>query len=471
MLFRRLYNDRLAQAAYLIACQRSGQAIVIDPLNDPELYLAAARQDGVRITMVAETHVHADFVSGAAALAKAVDAALLLSGAGSGAAGYDRSSFPQAHWLHDGDRIDLGQVLLEVLHVPGHTPEHVAFLVTDHAAAESPIGLVSGDFLFVSDVGRPDLLERAVGVTGSMSGAARELHASLRRLESLPDHLQVWPGHGAGSACGKALGAVPQSTLGYERITNWALQPQSETAFVSRVLEGQPDPPAYFARMKRINAVGASAAVKPRTFSEAELTAALEGKAVPVDIRPAATFAQGHLRGAVNVPLGKSFLSWAGSVIPPERDIVAIATPELRDAALAAGRELQLIGLGPMLGVLTADHLASLDADVVTLPSIPAASLAPATDGAPLVLDVRNRSEWDAGHMPGAVNIPLAELATRVEELRAHGDQPIAVHCQGGSRSAVAASVLQAAGFSDVSNVEGGFGAWARAGNRPATGT
>src|SRR6476620_1263350 len=268
MLFRRLYNDRLAQAAYLIACQRSGQAIVIDPLNDPEPYLAAARQEGVRITMVAETHLHADFVSGAVALAKEAGAELLLSGAGSGTAGYDRSAFPRARWLRDGDQIDLGDVRLRTLHVPGHTPEHIVFLVTDRAAADSPIGLVSGDFLCVGDVGRPDLLERAVGVSGSMTGAARDLHASLQRLASLPDHLQIWPGHGAGSACGKALGAVPQSTLGYERITNWALQPQSEMAFVSHVLEGQPDPPAYFARMKRINATGARAAATAQMSSD-----------------------------------------------------------------------------------------------------------------------------------------------------------------------------------------------------------
>ena len=470
MLFRRLYNDRLAQAAYLIACQRSGQAIVIDPLNDPEPYLAAARQDGVRITMVTETHLHADFVSGATALAKAAGAELLLSGAGSGTAGYDRSAFPQARWLRDGDQIDLGEVRLRTLHVPGHTPEHIVFLVTDRAAADSPIGLVSGDFLFVGDVGRPDLLERAVGVSGSMTGAARDLHASLQRLATLPDHLQIWPGHGAGSACGKALGAVPQSTLGYERITNWALQPQSEMAFVNHVLEGQPDPPAYFARMKRINATGAPAAATVQMSSDTDLRASLDRDAVAVDVRPAASFAHGHLKGALNVPLGKSFLGWAGSVIPPERDVVVIATPELRDAAVSAGRELQLIGLGPVLGVLTTDRLPSLDVGEVTVPAIAATSLGPVAGGGRLILDVRNRSEWDAGHVPGATNIPLTELSSRVEELRAHGDRPIAVHCQGGSRSAVAASVLQAAGFTDVSNVEGGFAAWARAGNRPATG-
>ena len=214
MLFRRIYNDRLAQAAYLVASQGTKQAIVIDPLRDPEPYLAAARQEGVRISHVAETHIHADFVSGAAALAASAGAELLLSGEGSGIADYDRSAFPDARWLQDGDRLELGDLRLDVLHTPGHTPEHVSFLVTDFATADSPVGLLSGDFLFVGDVGRPDLLERAAGVAGSMTDAARQLHASLRRLDALPDYVQLWPGHGAGSACGKALGALPQSTLG-----------------------------------------------------------------------------------------------------------------------------------------------------------------------------------------------------------------------------------------------------------------
>ncbi len=470
MLFRRLYHDRLAEAAYLVACQRTGEAIVVDPLNDPQAYLAVAQQEGVRIAMVTETHLHADFVSGAAALANAAGAELLLSGAGPGTAGYDHSAFPRARWLGDGDSIELGLLRLDVLHVPGHTPEHIAFLVTDRATTDVPVGLLSGDFLFVGDVGRPDLLERAVGMTGSMTQAAHQLYASLQRLAPFPDHLQIWPGHGAGSACGKALGAVPQSTLGYERIANWALQPQSEAEFVTRVLEGQPEPPAYFARMKRINAVGASAPTKRGDLADAELHAALEGGALAVDVRPAADFAQGHLVGAINVPLGKSFLTWAGSVIPPDRDLVLIATAGLRAAAASAARELPVIGLGPALGVLTADGVSSRHARKVTLPTVPATSLGQAAVGNTLVLDVRNRSEWSEGHVPGATNIPLAELVSRVHELRAYSDRPIVVHCQGGSRSAVAASVLQAAGFPDVSDVEGGFRAWVGAGNRPAIG-
>jgi len=469
MLFRRIHNDRLAQSAYLVACQRSKEAIVIDPLRDPEPYLAAARQEGVRITRVAETHIHADFVSGAAALAEAAGAELLLSGEGSGAADYVRAAFPRARWLRDGDRIELGEVRLDVLHVPGHTPEHIAFLVTDRATTESPLGLISGDFLFVGDVGRPDLLERAAGIAGTMKEAAHQLYSSLRRLDAFPDHLQVWPGHGAGSACGKSLGAVPQSTLGYERLTNWALRPQSESEFAARVLEGQPEPPAYFARMKRINASGAPVLPPRVRRDEQQLRTALQERVLAVDLRPATEFAAGHLAGAINVPLGKSFLTWAGSVIPTDWDVVLIAAPDARQAADAAARELELIGSDRVLGVLAPAKVSDLGR-VVTLGAVPVAALGSAGAGDRIVLDVRNRSEWNEGHIPGAVNIPLAELVARVHELRAHAGRPIAVHCQGGSRSAVAASVLQASGFEDVANVEGGYSAWARAGNRPATG-
>lgn len=468
MLLRRLYHDRLAQAGYLVACQATKEAIVVDPLRDPAPYLEAARQEGVTITAVTETHVHADFLSGAPALAAAAGATLMLSGEGEGPASYRRSSFPDARWLHDGDRLRLGKVALEVLHVPGHTPEHIAFLVTDTAADDAPMGMLSGDFLFVGDVGRPDLLERAAGMQGTMDASARQLFASLRRLAHLPDYLQIWPGHGAGSACGKALGAVPQTTLGYERRTNWALADMPEEEFVRRALEGQPEPPPYFARMKALNAIGAPAPTAARASSADALLGALRGGALAVDVRPAEAFAAGFLPGSLNVPLGNSFLGWAGSVIPADRDLVLIATPALRAPAEHAARELRLIGIDRVLGVLAPERLATPGAPLGTLPSMPAIAMEDQSRRGVTVLDVRTRSEWNEGHLPGARLIPLPELASRLDELRGLG--PIAVHCQGGSRSAVAASVLRAAGFDDVINVEGGYSAWLRAGNAPAFG-
>ena len=471
MLLRRLYHDRLAQAGYLIACQATREAIVIDPLRDPAPYLEAARQEGVTITAVTETHVHADFLSGAAELAIAANARLLLSGEGDGTAGYDPVAYSAAEWLRDGDSLTFGQVMLEVLHVPGHTPEHLAFLVTDTAADDAPLGLLSGDFLFVGDVGRPDLLERAAGMQGTMARSARRLHASLARLAPLPDYLQIWPGHGAGSACGKALGAMPQSTLGYERRTNWALGIDDLEDFVGRVLAGQPEPPAYFSRMKQMNAGGAPPFPAPRRqLSDDTLRRAIVDGALEVDLRPATDFAAGHRAGAINVPLGGSFLGWAGSVVPPDRDVVISTSPVLRRDAQLAVRELALIGLDRILGVLVShDEGAAVDGVRSTLPSVPASALGDEARRGATVLDVRNRSEWEEGHVPGARLVPLQELRARLDELR--GSRRIAVHCQGGSRSAVAASVLRAAGFVDVANVDGGFAAWVKAGNIPVTGT
>ena len=470
MLFRRIQHDRLAQSGYLVACQATGEAIVVDPLRDPAPYLEIARQEGVTIAAVTETHIHADFLSGSAALASAANARLLLSGEGEGPADYVRSAFPGAEWLRDGDQLRFGKVTLDVLHVPGHTPEHLAFLVTDGAVDDAPMGLLSGDFLFVGDVGRPDLLERAAGHQGTMQSSARRLHASLRRLAPLPDYLQLWPGHGAGSACGKSLGAVPQSTLGYERRTNWALAPLGEDEFVDRVLAGQPEPPPYFARMKRLNARG----VPPmRTdgarATEHALRAAVSSGALEIDVRPSSEFAAGHHRGALSVPLSSSFLGWAGSVIPSDRDIVISASLAQRHAAEQTVRELALIGIDRVLGVLAVDRPeAGSDGALSALSSVSAGAIGSEAPRGVTLLDVRNRSEWEEGHIPGARLLPLPELTSRLDELREVG--PIVVHCQGGSRSAVAASVLRAAGITDVTNVEGGFTAWLRAGHTPRTG-
>ena len=469
MLLRRIYHDRLAQAGYLIACQATKEAIVVDPLRDPAPYIDAARQDGLQITHVTETHIHADFLSGAAALARVTGAELLLSGEGRGVAGYDPPAYPGARWLCDGDQLQVGRVRLDVMHVPGHTPEHIAFVVTDTATGEAPMGIVSGDFLFVGDVGRPDLLEKAAGMQGTMADSARQLFASLQRLATLPDYLQVWPGHGAGSACGKSLGAVPQSTLGYERRTNWALGVTNESDFVAQVLAGQPEPPAYFARMKKLNATGVPPLSSPREVPEAELRRGLETGGLAVDVRPPAEFAAGHLAGSINVPLGNSFLTWAGSVIPADRDVVLVASPAIRTDARMAMQQLQLIGISRVLGVLAPERLSAVaTAPLQTLPTVDARSLGAGATSGVTVLDVRNRSEWDEGHIPGARHVPLPELTARLDELRDAG--PIAVHCQGGSRSAVAASVLAAAGIHDVTNVEGGYSAWVLAGNTPATG-
>jgi len=256
MFLRRFYDEGLAQASYLIGCDGSGEAVVIDANRDIAQYLSAAAAERLRITRVTETHIHADFVSGSRDLASRTGATLLLSAEGGRDWQYGFAASDGATLLHDGDAFRAGRVRFDVLHTPGHTPEHLAFLVTDLATSDRPVGLLSGDCVFVGDVGRPDLLERAAKVANTMEASAHTLFHSLTRVRDLPDFVQLWSGHGAGSACGKALGALPQSTIGYERVANWGLMTLDEDAFVREVLAGQPEPPAYFAEMKRINRDG-----------------------------------------------------------------------------------------------------------------------------------------------------------------------------------------------------------------------
>lgn len=460
MLVRRFYDDRLAQASYLIGCQRTGEAIVIDPARDIAPLVDAARAEGLRITRVTETHIHADFVSGARELAQATGAALLLSGEGGPDWQYGYAKDAGATLLRDGDRIVMGGVRLDVWHTPGHTPEHLAFLVTDTARSEEPVGMVSGDFVFVGDVGRPDLLEKAAKVVGTMEIGARQLYASLQRTASLPDHLQVWPGHGAGSACGKALGAMPSSTLGYERRTNWAFMVKSEAEFVAAVLEGQPNPPTYFATMKRLNRDGApilgQRAALP-LLSDASLKDA-RAAGVLLDVRPRAAFAAGHLRGSINIPMIKAFTTWAGWLLRYDAPITLLAP----DAGVAeeARRALASIGLDHVRGWLAPSVLdaarASEGLATSQLESIADAEAMIASGRR--VIDLRERNEWDAAHIPGAEHHPLGTVQDTLAGL--DRDEPIAVHCQGGTRSAIGASVLEAMGFTNVIDLKEGFGAW-----------
>jgi hydroxyacylglutathione hydrolase len=459
MIFRRLYHDRLAQASYILACETTRQAIVVDPLRDPEPYLEAAALDDVQIAFVTETHLHADFLSGAEALAARAGAALYLSAEGEDAGVGARLHRTGATALRAGDMIAVGRVRLDVRHTPGHTPEHLVFIVTDEATSPLPVGMLSGDFLFAGDVGRPDLLERAVGVRDSMHRSAAQLFHSLQTVRALPDYLQVWPGHGAGSACGKALGAVPQTTLGYELRSNWAFQVADEDVFVRDVLADQPDPPAYFALMKALNARGVPPMPSRARMDEATLCVAVREGAVVVDTRPPAEFLAEHLEEAINIPLGRSFLTWAGSVLDPEREIVLLMSSTERRFADEAIHDLALIGFDRVLGAMVATDLSDLaPRDLSSIPVVAAADIGAAPNAT--IIDVRSEAEWNEGHIPSARHFPLTQLAARAEELRAL--QPIVVHCQGGARSSIAVSVLRAFGIHDVTNADGGYAAWER---------
>jgi hydroxyacylglutathione hydrolase len=457
MLLRRFYDTALAQASYMIGCQRTGDAIIVDPSRAIDQYLEAAIAEKMRITRVTETHIHADYLSGSRELAERTGAELLLSAEGGQDWSY-RFATERTTLVRDGDRFMVGNIAFEVMHTPGHTPEHIVFLVTDTPATDRPLGILSGDFIFVGDVGRPDLLERAAHVSGTMEGMARQLYASLQRTASLPDYLQVWPGHGAGSACGKALGAVPFSTLGYERIANWAFQQPDEATFVREVLAGQPEPPRYFARMKALNRDGPPPVPRqaPPTIGVSELEQLARDGVIPVDPRPTADFAAGHIPGSVHVPLGSSFATWAGTVLPADAALVLVGVDT--GDAMEAVRTLQLIGMDDVRGIAPASVLADHTARGQQLAAIPGISAKAASRSAAPVVDVRGSTEWNGGHAPGARHVFLGDLADTMAD--APRDTPMVVQCQGGTRSVIAASLLRRMGFRNITNLEGGFDAW-----------
>ena len=475
MLLRRFFHPRLAQSSYLIACTASREAIVIDPYRDIELYLGAARADGVRIAAVTETHVHADFLSGSRDLAAQTGARLYLSGEGRGPWSYSEEFVRStgAVLLRDRYVIKIGAIRVEALHTPGHTPEHLTFLVTDTAAAGEPMGAVTGDFVFVGDVGRPDLLERAVNVAGSADGAARQLYHSLNRLGGYADYLQLWPGHSAGSACGKGLSAVPQSTLGYERRHNWALRLDDEDQFVAEVLHGQPEPPAYFASMKRLNASGPppwKEVSRPARASLEEIAAAVQRGDVIIDSRATEEYAAGHIPGSIHIPLDRSFLAWAGSLVPLSAKVLMIGDDDRVAQAVA---DLGLIGIDHVIAHAGPEVVDAWRDSGRPVEDMAAASVADVAhrvghDGL-TVLDVRTSVEREDAQIPGSVHIPLTELSGRLGELSR--DETFVVHCQGGSRSAIATSLLLAHGFRHVEDLEGGLNAWREAGQSLVTGT
>jgi len=472
MFFKQFYDQPLAQASYLIGCQATGDAIVVDPIRDVRAYREVAEREGLRITHVTETHIHADFVSGARELAAATGARLYLSAEGGPDWQYAFAPQDGATLLHDGDVILVGNIRLDVMHTPGHTPEHLSFVVTDQPAAAGAMGVLTGDFVFVGDVGRPDLLEKAARIANTMEAGARTLFHSLDRFRTLPDHWQVWPGHGAGSACGKALGAVPSSTVGYEKRANWGVATTDEGEFVRMVLEGQPEPPRYFAQMKRINRDGARVLggmpTPPHTPASA-LPALVRERAWIIDMRAASDFARGHVPDTLSIPYSRSFSTWAGWLLPYDVDIWLLTDSEgettpadVRDAV----RDLALIGLDRVVGWFDATALTGWQASGAEwrdVPQLTPMALAERRVRESLqVIDVRGATEWDAGHLPETTNIPVGLLADAVSSLDPR--QPIVTQCQSGARSAIAASVLLRAGRLDVANLVGGYVGWRDAG-------
>ena len=475
MLLKRFYDDKLAQASYLVGSTKTGEALVVDPMRDPAPYIEAAKAEGVRITHVTETHIHADFVSGALELARRTGATLYLSDAGPAEWRYAFFETANAVPLRDGDTFDVGEIRVAVMHTPGHTPEHLTFLVTDTDTSELPMGAFTGDFVFVGTVGRPDLLERAAGVEGTMAALARELHVSLQRFRELPDWLQLWPGHGAGSACGKALGAVPQTTLGYEKMVNPGFTIPSEAEFVDWVLSGQPEPPKYFAVMKRVNKQGPAILGgfrAPARMEADRLPALLASGATVLDVRGTLHYGDRHIPGTLNIPLSKSFNTYAGALLPYDAPVYLLVGAGRPQGVLEAVRDLAMVGIDDVAGWFGVDALEFWRDSGRALGRIRAVETGEAAEqlsSGATVVDVRGRAEYEEGHIPGAVNIPLPTLAARAGELPA--DAPLVLHCESGTRSSIAASLLHTLGRGPVMNYRGGFADWKRAGKPIERGT
>jgi hydroxyacylglutathione hydrolase len=453
VILDRVYTPGLAQVAYLVADEAAGEVAVIDPRRDVDVYLVWAAVRGLRITAILETHVHADFVSGARELAAATGAPIYASRLGN-------QEFPHAP-LDDGREVAVGRLRLRALWTPGHTPEHLAYLLIDPQQGRAPIALYSGDALFVGEVGRPDLL----GTEQTEQLANQLYHTVVDRLSRLADNVVVYPGHTAGSSCGKKIGDAPQTTIGSERRFNYAFQARAKEAFVRMVLAGMPPAPTYYPILKRVNKAGPALIAElpegqPLT-PEAVASRQASGAAV-IDARSPAAFGAGHVPGALFAGLGPDFTTWMGWLAPYDRELIVVLDDVVQFAE--ARTELRRIGLDTVAGYLAGGMAAwrAAGRDVVTLPQTSVTELAQTLNGVRdglVVLDVRSDDEWTEGHISGAMHRFAGELAQGAPT-PVNGTAPVAVICGTGYRSSVAASLLQARGWRNLINVTGGMAAW-----------
>jgi len=451
MYFEQFYLGCLAHASYLLASD--GEAVVVDPQRDVELYLKAAAEHRATIRHIFETHLHADFVSGHRELAARTGAKIYM-GAQSGA------TFEHV-LVSDGFELKFGKASIGVLETPGHTPESICLVVTEAETSRAPWAVLTGDTLFIGDVGRPDLSPQHT--PAQLAGL---LYDSLHtKLMTLPDSVLVYPAHGAGSLCGKNMRAERSSTIGTERLTNYALQIKSREEFIRQLTSNLPARPEYFAKDAEINRTGAAALsdLAPlRSLSPSELEGMLKAGEIALDVRSMGEFAAGHVPGSVNIALGGQFASWAATILGLTAHPVLMAET---DAQIEEARlRLARVGIEELDGYLAGGVAAWQQSGqpLAIVAQISAQELEQRLlAGKVQVLDVRREPEWDAGHVEGAAWWPLDNFRVSPPEIK-HG-VPLAVHCKGGYRSMIAASLLQRAGFHNVMNMTGGFDAWQQA--------
>ena len=457
MKLERFEVPGLAHYSYIL--ESRGQAVVIDPKRDFDTYIRSAAARGLKISKVLETHIHADFASGARQLAAATSAELWLSF-------YDRGEdfeyrFPHCE-LRDGSEIAVGDLNLIALHTPGHTPEHLSFLVADTARCRCPMALLSGDFVFVGSLGRPDLL----GESAKLRLAA-ELYESLhQRIGRLPDGIEIYPAHGAGSMCGSGMAERQQSTLGYERACNPFFSDRDKQSFIHHILSTVPPFPDYYRRMKRVNSEGPALLEQlpgGHGFSPAEFRQAMQdGNALVIDLRCPEAFGTAHIPGSFNIGAGKDLSTWAAWVVPYDRPVLLVSDDGTDQEE--ARRSLIRVGFDDIRGCLRGGMKTWIDAgyEQEHVPQVSVGGLHQRLGRGARVLDVRNEGEWNAGHIAGAQHIMAGDLPKRVAEVPA--DTAVYVICGSGYRSSVAASVLRRAGLRDLVNVAGGMAAWNNAG-------
>ena len=452
MFFTSFLDEKLAHYSYLVGCQKTGEAIVIDPSRYVNQYLNVAEKEGFSISAIVETHIHADFLSGSTELSEQSGAKIYLSDEGDENWKYQFNPRYNTELVKEGSVIQVGNVKIDVWHTPGHTPESISFVLTDQGGGSSvPMGIFTGDFVFVGDIGRPDLLEKVAAMEGTAQAGAKTMFQSVRKFKELPDHVLVWPAHGAGSACGKSLGAVPLSTVGYEKANNWALQIDHEDEFVKELMTDQPEAPKYFAMMKKLNKEGASLLPKEKphlihSINEMESEMKKE-KMVIVDTRPSEKKKKNHIEGSLTIPLNKSFTNWAGWLLSYKKPILVIVKEEEEQEMVKA---LQSIGLDQIKAVFRPEIAEQGNGTVKQLTVDEFQNLTEYQ-----LIDVRNDSEWKEGHLPEAEHIMLGTLTDRLANISK--DKQLVVQCQAGGRSAIASSILQANGFGDVYNLQGGY--------------